>query len=49
MEPYIKSLDTRTPIGNLVYKYGEEKYYRGLLTGVIVGIVFTLIYHRAYR
>jgi len=46
MEPYIKSVDTGTPLGLLVYRYGQREYYKGLMLGLIVGLVVGLIVRR---
>lgn len=46
MEPYIKSVDTSTPLGKLVYKYGEGEYYKGLIIGFIVGFGFSILIHK---
>jgi hypothetical protein len=43
MRLYIESLNTNLPLGKLVYEYGEQQYYKGVLTGFIVGSLTTLL------
>lgn len=43
MEPKIISIDLEHPVGNLVFNYGNDRYYQGFRDGFIGGSVFTLV------
>jgi hypothetical protein len=45
MLPYITSIDTKTPMGDLVYRYGKTEYYRGLTAGFLSGVVLGIMVH----
>ena len=46
---YIKDVDKTHPVGNLVYEYGEKKFYNGLLIGFASGIVSTYLFNSILR
>ena len=41
MYPYINNIDISKPIGRLVYNYGFDQYYKGIITGFLIGISFS--------
>ena len=45
MEPYIQNVDTNTPLGLLVYRYGKREYYKGLMLGLIIGLALSHLHH----
>ena len=39
MKPYIKSIDISTPLGELVYGYGEQRLALGFIYGFLTGAI----------
>ena len=44
MKPYIKGVDLSTPLGELVYKYGEQRMALGFLYGFLSGACVVIAY-----